>query len=978
MKRLTFILLFLPVIAFSQTQDDFTNEYARAFQLTDTAEIRELADGLYTMLEENEALQNLANYYTLRVIYLSLLQDEKQARAMEKRGNSFLEVSTTSMDKPESYENPELEWSMEYFQEFSKRSDIAFGKKAANFIEKNPSVKSFGNYSHLANYFEKAGDFGLADEYYNLAFTNIDLDKDAFISIVQPAFFYLKSGQYDKVEECLALNKQLIESTDNQYILPGLETQDYTVRMYYFLYVGDYFNYIKSSNAYYSSQIKTQTDEKYVTVYQSTMKMNEALGFEVLRKFEEAEESSREAQVLYNKWVDMFREEYPRIRMEYVMILDPYLARIGKLKVSDDHIKELDNYYDYTESSAQPDNVQNYYKAINYALYRSPRYHQMFETVIEGTKKTRDFFVSSEPIARYGYFLMRDGQFNESEKTYDELFKVNIDWINDLIFTFGEKNFVTYFNTKLKNGYQDYHSFVMVAKQNNLSSFPKLAGQSYDNLLLTKSIGFKGVRKRKKAFLQSNSPEVIALYNEWLEKKKELIRLYQQSQLEKQNLSNSVNTPGNETQKGTKKGLSQDSLESKQQELDILETDLASKSEGFQETLKIDAPKWQSVRNNLKPGEAAIEMIRFHYKNKVFYSDTSYYAAYIVKHDSKYPEVVYLPSFADDLDGKFYQRYNNSIRLKIEDNSSYNEYWKPIGEALEDVNKVYFSPDGIYHLINLPTLKNPATGKFLIDEIDIQNVTSSAEIGSTASNKSISEAVLVGRPSYSLGSNQVDKEAMQTRAFTRNFREANIADLPGTEIEVRTIKQELEKEGITVREFLGKEATEEKLVGLQNPDILHVATHGFWSGLEDATPGYRMFNAMVNSGLLLAGVVDYYTADDASGGHDGILTAFEAQEMNLEGTSLVILSACETGLGDFDAGEGVYGLQRAFRAAGSESIMTSLWKVDDQGTKDFMIAFYKNWLQLGDKFKAYRQAQLDIKAKYKDPYYWGAFVLTGS
>ena len=92
---------------------------------------------------------------------------------------------------------------------------------------------------------------------------------------------------------------------------------------------------------------------------------------------------------------------------------------------------------------------------------------------------------------------------------------------------------------------------------------------------------------------------------------------------------------------------------------------------------------------------------------------------------------------------------------------------------------------------------------------------------------------------------------------------------------------------------------------------------------------------------------------------------------------MVILSACETSLGYLDAGEGVYGLQRAFRAAGAGSVITSLWKVDDNATKDFMIIFYQYFLKTKDKLAAYRQAQRTIKEKYKFPYFWGAFVMVG-
>ena len=97
--------------------------------------------------------------------------------------------------------------------------------------------------------------------------------------------------------------------------------------------------------------------------------------------------------------------------------------------------------------------------------------------------------------------------------------------------------------------------------------------------------------------------------------------------------------------------------------------------------------------------------------------------------------------------------------------------------------------------------------------------------------------------------------------------------------------------------------------------------------------------------------------------------------LNLENTEMVVLSACETGLGEIKSGEGVYGLQRAFQIAGASTVLLSLWEVSDEGTQNLMIAFYKNWLQSGNKYDAFRKAQLEMKTKYKFPYFWGAFIM---
>ena len=135
---------------------------------------------------------------------------------------------------------------------------------------------------------------------------------------------------------------------------------------------------------------------------------------------------------------------------------------------------------------------------------------------------------------------------------------------------------------------------------------------------------------------------------------------------------------------------------------------------------------------------------------------------------------------------------------------------------------------------------------------------------------------------------------------------------------------------------------------------------------------------MLKSGLLLTGAGDILNETRFNYNVDnGILTAYEAMNLNLDQTDLVVLSACETGLGEVEAGEGVYGLQRAFLVAGAKTIIMSLFKVSDEATQQLMVKFYRKWLETGDKRQAFIDAKKEIRNEYRDPIYWGPFVMIG-
>ena len=199
----------------------------------------------------------------------------------------------------------------------------------------------------------------------------------------------------------------------------------------------------------------------------------------------------------------------------------------------------------------------------------------------------------------------------------------------------------------------------------------------------------------------------------------------------------------------------------------------------------------------------------------------------------------------------------------------------------------------------------------------------------------------------------------------------------------------VKKKGWDTELYLYEVATEDTIKKIKSPRVLHFATHGFFieDNLEkDASvnSGLNEQRAVINP-LLKSGLLMYHAGEimETKNVYDfnlesGILTAYEAMNLDLSNTEMVVLSACETGLGDVQIGEGVFGLQRAFIVAGAKSVIMSLFKVSDEVTMQLMDTFYQKWIELGDKRHAFIEAKKEIRKKNPERIYWGAFVMVGN
>jgi CHAT domain-containing protein len=484
-----------------------------------------------------------------------------------------------------------------------------------------------------------------------------------------------------------------------------------------------------------------------------------------------------------------------------------------------------------------------------------------------------------------------------------------------------------------------YYTFVMRNHKTN----PELVSDMYAMHLATKGLLLSISTKVKKQILNSGDSLLMKKYDEWLVMKNDLAGYYALPRMAVIQM-----------------GVNVASLEAKGNKM---ETELAQALPTFSQAYKSKQYSSEQIRALLKEGEAAIEIIRYEdfQKDSV---DLPKYAVLVIKNNSSQPAVIELAN-GDDLEKKYFKYYRSAINFKLKDEMSYTQYWSRIAAVLgEEVKHVYLSMDGVYNQININTLQD-GTGTYIIDKIDVSLLASTRDLIESHPDKTVpSSAVLLGYPYYG------DKSKLEP--------------LPGTRKEVDLITSILEGSHFKPSTFLEKDAGESQLKRVSNPGILHIATHGFFredvsSKSESSILGFELKsvyqNPLLRSGLMLAFSDRDVTQDFSAKEEDGILTAFEAMNLSLNDTRLVVLSACETGLGEIRAGEGVFGLQRAFQIAGSDAVIISLWKVDDTSTQILMTNFYREWLKSGNLGESFAIAQKKIREQYPEPYYWGAFVL---
>lgn len=505
--------------------------------------------------------------------------------------------------------------------------------------------------------------------------------------------------------------------------------------------------------------------------------------------------------------------------------------------------------------------------------------------------------------------------------------------------------------------FKNLYAFAHLRHKNN----PDITDIAYNNSLRLKGLLLKSGTAMREAILTSGDKKLIGKYQQWINLKIALSCQY---------------ANGGDT----------DSLEIIANEL---EKELIAMSTTFNDFNQQNL-NWKQIQSTLKANEIAIEFVHFDadLKNE---TSADRYAALVISPVSKHPELVELctstelesiigTSQANNIN-YIETIYGSTQQLKPE---LYNLVWKPLENKLKGSKTIYFSPTGLLHKISFAAMSNEK-GSFLSNQFRLIQLNSTGQLIKNKPFKfdSKSSATLFGGVHYSSES---------TQRVIWNY-------LPGSLTEINAIHEKL-KTNLAVNLYTEKNATEENLKkSVAHSKFIHIATHGFfypdpesvqkitYKETTSSTISFRGTNSnygiwnfvnnknpLMRSGIALTGANDAWDRDVFAKGEDGVLTAQEVTTLNMRNTDLVVLSACETGLGDIKGNEGVYGLQRAFKIAGVRYLIISLWQVPDKETSEFMILFYSKLLAVKDIRKAFSETQNEMRKKY-DPYFWAAFVL---
>lgn len=492
-----------------------------------------------------------------------------------------------------------------------------------------------------------------------------------------------------------------------------------------------------------------------------------------------------------------------------------------------------------------------------------------------------------------------------------------------------------------------------------LADNPEMAKSAYNSILMSKGILLKSKEEFNRIIsniLDPNLKDVISEYDE-------LRALYTSVEPSRHEL--------------------QDSLENRLTEIEYTLLQSSQEFKKYSSTLEIS---WQDVRDQLNDNEVAVE----------FYLDDYYdfnaYCAMVIRKGWDSPKVKYLftSEFIDSLNVIGPRMYVDEIS-----NIAYDGIWGTLSEFINTNDIVYFSSDGLMQQMNIE-LFGLFTEDSITNSCQLRRLSSTRELCNNKEPSKLYKASVYGGLSYEIDISLLQSLHERYRDLPKTLTRGVFVDtcrkgwdyLPYSRYEAETVASLLTNADVHTQLLQAENGTEESFKALSgsNVSVVHVATHGFFYENEVNNSYYQKvalnsdgnrvyLDPMYRSGLIMSGGQNAWLGKGVPKGiDDGILLSKEISEMDLTNVQLFVLSACDTGIGEVK-NDGVYGLQRALKLAGVETIIMSLWNINDFVTNDFMKKFYEFWLSGDTKYAAFKKAQYYLIEEYENPYYWAAFIM---
>lgn len=620
----------------------------------------------------------------------------------------------------------------------------------------------------------------------------------------------------------------------------------------------------------------------------------------------------------------------------------------------------------------------NYSKAGDY-----PTAINLYKQAMAIRKKTLgenhpDYALS---LSNIGTTYYRNGEYDKLTPIWQEQLCVDKNYIF--------KQFRSLLDSQRQLLWQKFSNRIIVANNQYAplsEKYPEATKTSYNSLLFTKGLILSASIEFDKVIKESGNEELLKVFEE-LRTTRAILNTY-------------YNKPIAERPESEVKRLKERAAE--------LEDILINGSKEYRDFTEYLDVEWQNVRDALGDKDVAVEFLAA--ENLLDEKTEPYYAALVLHKGWDAPKYVELMK-AEEL--KEYYLQGSRIYSGIEPVRLYKKIWTMLEPYINEGDNVFFSPDGMLHQMNIEQLYKIGDNRTLIracERYNLYRVSSTREVYLKRDAIAKTSATLYGGLQYSMSNDSLLVESKkhhgEARVVTfRADRAATVSgwnELPNTKVEIERIDKMCKEKNLTTKVYIANAGNEESfkaLSGKKTP-IIHLATHGFFYKNEevDKRNFFRHMmiseqqgpskpdNSLKRSGLIFAGAQRAWTGEEIPENvDDGILLAEEIATMDLSGTDLVVMSACQTGLGEITS-EGVFGLQRAFKKAGVKTLIMSLWKVDDNATALFMECFYERWLGGASKHKAFAAAQKTVREhtyigddgktyNYSNPHYWAAFIM---